>query len=246
MALEIPDKKYDIIFTIGRMNPPTTGHIGLINKMKEMAKMNGLKDIFIILSHSHDNSKNPLSCNTKREFLKIMNESTMSDINVHLLCMDDPIFQTYGSNKVIAPVLYLVNSYNPGKMLMIIGEDRGNAYGWIKNILENPENPKPVGLDFNVLARPKGAMSATQIRDLVRVNIASFNKFVELQMETGLSKDKAIELFTNIQMSFLKPNPKSKSRKRKAQPRKGGRKTRRKKLKKRRKRKTKKSKNSKK
>lgn len=201
MALEIPDKKYDIIFTIGRMNPPTTGHIGLINKMKEMAKMNGLKDIFIILSHSHDISKNPLSCNTKREFLKIMNESSMSDINVHLLCMDDDIFKQYSSHKVIAPVLYLVNNYNPKKMLMIIGEDRGNAYGWIKNILENPENPKPVGLDFEVLERPEGAMSATFIRSLVRDN--NLRDFVKLQMAAGLSKDKAIELFTNIQMSFL-------------------------------------------
>ena len=104
MAGEIPDKKHYIIFTIGRMNPPTTGHIGLINKMKEMARMNGLKDIFIILSHSHDNSKNPLSCNTKREFLKIMNESTMPDINVHLLCMDDEILSvggTWASSRIL-------------------------------------------------------------------------------------------------------------------------------------------------
>ena len=48
------------VFAFGRMNPPTTGHAKLVEKVKEIAKQNGA-DHLIVLSHSHDPKKNPLS-----------------------------------------------------------------------------------------------------------------------------------------------------------------------------------------
>lgn len=48
----------------GRMNPPTAGHEKLVNKVKEVAdKHNG--DHVVVLSHSQDAKKNPLSPEAK-------------------------------------------------------------------------------------------------------------------------------------------------------------------------------------
>ena len=44
----------------GRMNPPTTGHLKLIDKVKEVAhKVGGSHHV--IVSHTQDSKKNPLS-----------------------------------------------------------------------------------------------------------------------------------------------------------------------------------------
>jgi hypothetical protein len=50
-----------LIFTIGRMNPPTPGHLGLIKKLIEKALDMDTDKVFIILSKSID-EKNPLAC----------------------------------------------------------------------------------------------------------------------------------------------------------------------------------------
>jgi predicted kinase len=46
--------------TFGRMNPPTTGHLKLIDKVKEVAHKNKAEHS-VVVSHSQDAKKNPLS-----------------------------------------------------------------------------------------------------------------------------------------------------------------------------------------
>ena len=58
-----------IIFTIARMNPPTSGHTLLIKQMIMEALSRGLTQINIILSATIDDKKNPLDCNEKRNLL---------------------------------------------------------------------------------------------------------------------------------------------------------------------------------
>lgn len=53
------DEKHHV-FAFGRMNPPTIGHGALVDKVKEVAKANNA-DHSIVLSHSQDPEKNPLS-----------------------------------------------------------------------------------------------------------------------------------------------------------------------------------------
>lgn len=48
------------VITFGRMNPPTTGHLKLINKVKEVAKKYNATHS-IVVSHTQDSKKNPLS-----------------------------------------------------------------------------------------------------------------------------------------------------------------------------------------
>lgn len=57
------------VMTFGRMNPPTTGHLKLIDKVKEVAdKHNATHSV--IVSHSQDSKKNPLSGESKVKHLK--------------------------------------------------------------------------------------------------------------------------------------------------------------------------------
>ena len=41
-----------LIFTVGRMNPPTPGHLELIREMLTMAKAKNIKQVYIFLSET--------------------------------------------------------------------------------------------------------------------------------------------------------------------------------------------------
>jgi nicotinamide mononucleotide adenylyltransferase len=102
-----PDKK-TIVFTIGRMNPPTSGHLKLIQTMMEKAFELNENKIYIILSHTQDNKTNPLYCSRKRELLtaegminKIKRENPdLEKIEVKIRCMDDPVDERCGSHVI--------------------------------------------------------------------------------------------------------------------------------------------------
>lgn len=57
------------VMTFGRMNPPTTGHMKLIDKVHEVAKKHGAEHT-VVTSHSQDAKKNPLSASQKLKHLK--------------------------------------------------------------------------------------------------------------------------------------------------------------------------------
>jgi len=56
------------VMAFGRMNPPTTGHLKLIGKVKEIAKKQGAGHT-VVASHSQDSKKNPLSPSQKIKHL---------------------------------------------------------------------------------------------------------------------------------------------------------------------------------
>ena len=58
-----------VVMAFGRMNPPTTGHLKLIDKVRETAEKMGAKHE-VIISHSQDSKKNPLSAEQKVKHLK--------------------------------------------------------------------------------------------------------------------------------------------------------------------------------
>lgn len=65
------DKSGDVhhVMTFGRMNPPTTGHLKLIDKVKEVAAKHNAGHT-VVTSHSQDKNKNPLSSAQKIKHLK--------------------------------------------------------------------------------------------------------------------------------------------------------------------------------
>jgi hypothetical protein len=58
-----------VVFTFGRMNPPTVGHGKLIDKVLSVAKSSGAKPI-IYPSKTEDDNKNPLPFKMKVKVLK--------------------------------------------------------------------------------------------------------------------------------------------------------------------------------
>ena len=65
--IETPENHAVLAF--GRMNPPTTGHMKLVNKVKEIAEKVGGSH-HVVLSHSQDSKKNPLSPSDKLKHAK--------------------------------------------------------------------------------------------------------------------------------------------------------------------------------
>lgn len=62
-------KETHVVLAFGRMNPPTIGHEKLVNKVKEIAKKVGGTP-YIVLSHSQDSAKNPLTPEQKLKHAK--------------------------------------------------------------------------------------------------------------------------------------------------------------------------------
>ena len=58
-----------IVFTFGRMNPPTIGHAKLVNKVVQVAKSKGA-EAALYVSQSQDSKKNPLPWNVKVKLLQ--------------------------------------------------------------------------------------------------------------------------------------------------------------------------------
>jgi hypothetical protein len=66
---ETNKKESHVAMSFGRMNPPTTGHLKLIDKVRDVAsKYNAQHKV--IVSHSQDAKKNPLSSEQKLKHLK--------------------------------------------------------------------------------------------------------------------------------------------------------------------------------
>ena len=59
-----------VVFTFGRFNPPTTGHIKLVEKLVKTAREYSA-DYRIYLSRSQDAKKNPLKLTDKVKYLKL-------------------------------------------------------------------------------------------------------------------------------------------------------------------------------
>ena len=107
-----------VVFTFGRFNPPTTGHMKLIEKIVKVAKQNSA-DYRIFLSRSQDSKKNPLKLKDKVKYLKLSAPKYKSAIR---------------SEEVINVFDILVNLHEAGyeKVIMVVGSDRVSEF---KNIL---------------------------------------------------------------------------------------------------------------
>lgn len=75
------------VLAFGRMNPPTTGHLKLTNKVKDIAdKVGGSHHV--VMSHSQDSKKNPLSPSDKLKHAKRF----FPDTNLSVSDKDHPDF----------------------------------------------------------------------------------------------------------------------------------------------------------
>jgi len=220
-----------LIFTIGRMNPPTPGHMLLIEKLIHRAASLGQSKIGIILSHSQDLPKNPFTCEEKRQLLMSgmiqalkeqmklkassysppISPESIDRIEPIIICMDDPTPVEFGSHRIIKSLNTILASYhNPiENAILIIGEDRANDYGWILEGLS--KRTPPIHGVVEALPRPEGAISATEIRGYARDG--DWPNFSTKMHSIGISEDVLRKVFDQLHEMLTAPEPVAKGKK---------------------------------
>ena len=66
---EVTPPEDTIVVAFGRLNPPTLGHLKMVNKMATLAAQRSAHKARIYLSHSHDAEKNPLPYESKLQWV---------------------------------------------------------------------------------------------------------------------------------------------------------------------------------
>ena len=219
---ENENKKDTLIITIGRMNPPTPGHMGLIKQMIENAieleKKNENSHVAIILSHSQGNetdkqgyNKNPLHCQDYKrklvsdivvELKKQMiqenekNSEYIEKIVPEIMCMDDE-----AKPNMYSSIGKLVRNYNPKRIIVVVGQDRDTDYESIQKY--NPQ----IKIEIKVLERemegPKKSMSASEIREYVKNK--DKKNFMEKMSPLGLHEERLDELYDILKKELSGP-----------------------------------------
>jgi len=105
-------------FTLGRLNPPTTGHEKLLDSL---AKQAGRNDYFVFVTQSQDKKKNPLSYNAKVKHVRKMfpRHARRVMINKKIRTVFD-----------VATFLY-EKGYR--SVVMVVGSDRVNEFQTLLN-----------------------------------------------------------------------------------------------------------------
>lgn len=107
-------KESHVVMAYGRMNPPTTGHAALVDKMHEVAKKHDAHHV-LIASHSQDAKKNPLSGTDKLKHLKRYFPNT----NITLANKEHPTFLQHAAK---------LHKEGHTHLHMIAGSDRVDEY----------------------------------------------------------------------------------------------------------------------
>lgn len=213
------------------MNPPTPGHMLLLEKLIHRAASLGQSKIGIILSHTQDLPKNPLTCGEKRKLLlsgiiqslkeqmklkassyaPSISPESIDRIEPIIICMDDPTPPEFSSHRIIKSLNAILATYETPieRAILIIGEDRANDYGWILEGLAK-RNPPIHGI-VEALPRPPGAISATEIRSYARDG--DWPNFSEKMQSIGLSSSALRELFDQLHEMLTAPAPVVKGKK---------------------------------
>ena len=154
-----------VVFTFGRMNPPTVGHGKLIDKVLSVAKSSGAKPI-IYPSKTEDDNKNPLPFKMKVKVLKdvygsIVNTDRTVQSPFHALDKLD--------DKKVSNVTFVVGSDR-------VREFKKNMSSHIKKHLSNIKNFSVVSAgERDPDASGVAGMSGSKMRSFVQKD--KFEKF---------------------------------------------------------------------
>ena len=154
------DVKDSVVFTFGRMNPPTVGHGKLIDKVLSVAKSSGAKPI-IYPSKTEDDNKNPLPFKMKVKVLKDVYGS---------------IVDTDRSVKNPFDVLDQLDDKNVSNVTFVVGSDRvkefkKNMRSHIKKNLSNIKNFSVISAgERDPDASGVSGMSGSKMRSFVQKN----------------------------------------------------------------------------
>jgi len=167
---------YNVIFTVGRMNPPTSGHSRLIKILMEKGLQEGVKKVHIILSSKVDRQKNPLEPEEKRYLLEtyflprirkqLKKEmphihEAIDALHVNILLTHE--YNKYSQNNIVSTIQYLLDGLGPKERgLLIIGSPGFTHF------------PR---VDVLLIDRKTIPISGTIVRTIAHISFAAFSKF---------------------------------------------------------------------
>jgi len=114
-----------VVMAFGRMNPPTTGHLKLIDKVRDVAERNKAKHV-VVISHSQDSKKNPLSADQKLKHLQRYSPST----NFKAAEKQDPTILHQAAR---------LHAQGHDHLIMVAGSDRVKEYHELLHRYNNVE-----------------------------------------------------------------------------------------------------------
>jgi len=185
---EAPEKHAVLAF--GRMNPPTTGHAKLVDKVKEVAKSVGGSH-HVVLSHSQDPKKNPLSAKDKLKHAKRF----FPDTNLSTSNKESPTFLDQAAKLHKSGVTHLH---------MVAGSDRTEEYK--KKLAQYNGSAKGALFNFKKItvhssgerdpdAEGTEGMSASKMRSHASTgNFKEFKKGIPSHVEPNHAK----ELYSDV------------------------------------------------
>lgn len=184
--------KNPIVFSFGRMNPPTAGHGVLVGKVKDLAKEQGAKHR-IVLSRSQDPEKNPLSPEDKVKHAKRM----FPDANIEAANESEP--------HIIAQMQRLEKEGHD-HVTVVVGSDRVEE---IQKLLDKYDGDKFKFKKISVVSAGNRDPDAdqddpTSISATRQRGHAINNKFREFQrgVPKGMHPDHARELFNSVRQGM--------------------------------------------
>ena len=218
MASSLP-KTHNIFFTIARMNPPTSGHMGLIRHLMEKAKAAREHTVYILLQagdKAGGEKMNPLFCAEKKEYLDLMIKNNGMDqegLDIKIICADDEKITETKCDTIPSTILkhicYMctlekVREIDHVNLNLFIGEDRvadftkflGTGEPGTKSYL--PPNQKTF---YHNIPRPKGAISATKVRAMALLDDPT--DFIQEETAAGLTTEEARELYTLLHSRMI-------------------------------------------
>lgn len=166
-----------VVFTFGRMNPPTTGHAKLIKKVMLVAKRVGGMPI-VYPSKTEDNKKNPLSFKLKVSVLRDVFGDVI-DINTRI--------------KTPFDVLDSLNKKKVNKVVFVVGSDRVNEFK--KNMQSHIDKHLDNITDFSVVSAGERDPDASGVKGISGSKMRAFVK------DDNFSKFKAGLLTKNVQIA---------------------------------------------
>jgi serine/threonine protein kinase/nicotinic acid mononucleotide adenylyltransferase len=219
----------NIIVTSARMNPPTPGHLKLINELLELSKNDPDSEIYVALSKT-TGEKDPLECMSensyivKKKVLEEMIEKLPYKKEVNIRCTTDEERSPFVT---ILKIIDEKKNENPDKKIelyMVLGDDRGSTIELIKkqlyknytkeeieiksHILERTEMTKYAEMDREEMKKIEiskldpSVLSASFVRKLVKYDL--YDKFKDLY-NPYLSENTIKSLYDGIEEGMKKP-----------------------------------------
>lgn len=162
-----------IIFTIARMNPPTPGHLNVIQKLIEEGIEKNAERVYVILSKTIDNKENPIPCpekinvlgtpvdisktmiNAIKERMKLNTKDEerkgkIDNIIVETICVPEEKGAT--PFKTLFYIVQQKNDIPDLNLFLVVGNDRSDMLDSIKETMIKRPNVNSV--DGYVLERP--------------------------------------------------------------------------------------------